>query len=741
MIIHYRVFSFPTCNISIIMRPNSSTRRNRSSHAFFKQIQTILGPRLANQFNCALFVIIIQIFIILFLSLSIVTKNNLISSYGLNQRSAVYQKSLKSTYITNLSTYDDDDDNQEKPYGMPVPENEDLVREALDNTDYDDMSPAVTGLSRPLKYTTFFGRFTRCKPKPCNINHWPYVGDKCYYRNDNVKDRAGHNSSIWNLVQDDWYYTVKNDFACPVSVCRHQWKDELNLTQHIVLRALQEHYQNETVWELERIYMGNKYVRVNQFWGLEYKLHGGFTLTRTDDTGNDIHESKNATITIRRGFTQKYCDVSVNSEVQPAEQPIYVIVPYTGRIEQLRLFFQNLKDLLDVGVALRVILSTHGGPVHLLGAAELLREMQIGFTEGELTDGHIVQVIETMGDSNGKFSRSKALLDGSLYAPADALLFFCDVDMIIKPQFFENCRYNTQRNYQVYYPVVYSLYPYGKIVSKEHGYWRSGAFGMVCVYKSDFKRTKKWKMYQKNLNGWGMEDTLLYKEFTMHWQTSIFHAVEPNLLHRWHPKYCEFNAHIAACLGTVFQNMGSQKFLAAIVADSGIDIRSIQYDPAPVTFELYKNDTAGTKERQLEVPAAESETDSAKLADLRKVYEASLSSEKGGLLAIFAKEALDTLAQANSQAVTAGNSHKQPAEAKSAMTNTEITGQTHNSDDMNVGKREDMVQQDARDSISENGNSESSNDNTSNDNTSSAAEGHNAGAQEMEPNKPEEPMK
>lgn len=726
----FHSYSIPTNN-QTIMRPNSSIRRNRPSPSFFKQLQTILGPRLATQFNCALFIIFIQVFIIFFLSLSIIAKNNLIASYGLNQRSSFYQKTLKSTYNNNLSTFNDV---QEQPYGMPAPENQDLVPEALDNTDYDDMSPAVTGLSRPLKYTTFFGRFTRCKPKPCNINHWSYVGDKCYYRDDNVKDRAGHNSSIWKLIQHDWYYTIENDFACPVSVCRHQWKNELNLTEHIVLRALQEHYQNETVWELERMYMGNKYVRVNQFWGLEYKLHGGFTLTKTDENGKEVHESKNATITIRRGFTQKYCDVSVNSNVQSAQEPIYVIVPYTGRIEQLRLFFENVKDLLDAGVALRVILATHGGPVHLLGAAELLREMQIGFSEGELADGHIVQVVETMGDSSGKFSRSKALLDGSLYAPADALLFFCDVDMIIKPQFFENCRYNTQRNYQVYYPVVYSLYPYGKIVSKEHGYWRSGAFGMVCVYKSDFKRTKKWKMYQTSLNGWGMEDTLLYKEFTMHWQTSIFHAVEPNLLHRWHPKYCEFNAHIAACLGTVFQNMGSQKFLAAIVADSGIDIRAIRYNPAPVTFELYKNDTAGTKERQLEVPAAESETDTAKMEDLRKIYEASLSSEKGGLLAVFAKEALDTLAQANTQAVTSANSHIHPAQARSTLTNTDTTGQTQNSNDSGI------AQQDAHDTTSTNANSESSNDSTSNENTSSAAEGHDSSAQEIEPNKPEVPM-
>lgn len=279
----------------------------------------------------------------------------------------------------------------------------------------------------------------------------------------------------------------------------------------------------------------------------------------------------------------------------------------------------------------------------MLAAAELLREMQIGFSEGELFDGHAVQVIEASGDRFGNFSRSRALMDGAKYVPAQGLMFYCDVDMIIKKPFFDNCRYNAQRNYQIYYPVVYSLYPYGNKVSKEHGYWRKGAFGMVCGYKSDFKRTKAWDRAQRSLTGWGFEDVLLHKEFSNHWQISVFHAVEPNLLHRWHPKYCEFNNHVAACLGTIFQNMGSQQFLASIVAHNGIDVRKVAYEPVPVTFRSYKNDTAGSEERVLEMPAPESATDETKVEEFRKIYEDNLRKGKGGLLSLFAKEAQETI--------------------------------------------------------------------------------------------------
>lgn len=645
----------------------ASSRRARAP-PLAKQLQALLGPRVATLRNLSLCVIIAEGLVIVFLALAITAKNN-----------ALARLAGTSDVRRIAAGYEVQTDTQ---YGLAPIENGRVVQAALDEADYDDMSPAITGISSPKKFTTFLGHFTRCKPRPCNIDHWAYIGEKCFYRDDHVKDRVGHNSTVWSLIDaQEWYYTLENDFACPAVICRHQWREELNLTEHIVLRVLQEHYQNATPWNLENMFLGNKYARINQFWGLEYKLNGGFTLTRTDDSGNETQENKTATITIRRGFTQKYCDVSVNADVPEPDEPIYVVVPYTGRVEMLRLFYENIKELLDQGVSLRVILATHGGPVHLLGAAELLREMQLGFSEGELTDGHIVQVVEASSDRFGNFSRSKALMDGARYVPAEGLMFYCDVDMIVKKGFFDNCRYNTQRNYQIYYPVVYSLYPYGYKVSKEHGYWRNGAFGMVCGYKSDFKRTKTWDRASRALTGWGFEDVLLHKEFTNHWQISVFHALEPNLLHRWHPKYCEFNQHVAACLGTVFQNMGSQKFLASLIAANGIDVRKVPYDPSPVIFAPYKNDTAGSKERTLEMPAAESETDLTKLEEFKKIYEEAVANGKGGLLSVFAKEAQETVLRANSQQVAQSQAHAQAANPMSnspqnEMANPQLSGTT-----------------------------------------------------------------
>lgn len=515
------------------------------------------------------------------------------------------------------------------------------------------MDSAVTGFHKPVKPTSFLGRFLTCKAQPCVIDHWPYIGQKCFYRSNFVKDMVGHNGSIWTQISDAWQYSPDFDFPCPIHICRHHWHQELNHTRQIVLRAMQQHFKNDTPWDIHNMYTGNKFVRINPYFGLEYVFNGFLTVSKN---ASDHHpqsvENRTATVTVRRGFTGKYCDVSVNSQVPSSEEPVYVIVPFSGRIDQLRLFYTNIKELLDVGISLRVIIATYGGPVHILGASELLRDMQLGFTEGLLTEGHIVQVVDAPGDFiNGNFSRSLALLAGSLFVPSEALLFFCDVDMIIKPKFFANCRHNTMRAHKAYFPVVYSLYPYGKTVSKEHGYWRKGAYGMVCIFKSDFMKSKAWRnnIVQSQLTGWGIEDVLLFKDLMQGWRISIFQAIEPNLLHRWHPKYCSFNMNIAACLGTVLDNMGSQRFLASIVASTGVDVRLQPYTPQPVIFDDFKNDTAGSAQRMFEMPAAEGETTSTKIAAMKAMYEEQIHSGKAGVLSAFAKDALDQLNIRNNQ--------------------------------------------------------------------------------------------
>ena len=125
---------------------------------------------------------------------------------------------------------------------------------------------------------------------------------------------------------------------------------------------------------------------------------------------------------------------------------------------------------------------------------------------------------------------------GSNAYPSDALLFFCDVDMIFTRGFLDRVRRATKKNRQVFFPIVYSQYdprwvynsedaqaeidfvvhvpfqnlddsdadsnlpkhlrnPY--LISKNSGYWRQFGFGIAALYNCDFRqageRLRPWR--------------------------------------------------------------------------------------------------------------------------------------------------------------------------------------------------------------------------------------------------------
>ncbi|XP_066959285.1 chondroitin sulfate N-acetylgalactosaminyltransferase 1-like [Macrobrachium rosenbergii] len=91
------------------------------------------------------------------------------------------------------------------------------------------------------------------------------------------------------------------------------------------------------------------------------------------------------------------------------------------------------------------------------------------------------------------------------------LLFFCDVDVLPKADFFRRCRANAVEGRQAYFPVLFSLYnprlvrPLGDgdppptadaaaaagadrlEVSEAAGFWREFGYGMACVFASDYR--------------------------------------------------------------------------------------------------------------------------------------------------------------------------------------------------------------------------------------------------------------
>lgn len=609
----------------LVVTTRIATRRARRAT---KYVQRVLGPQVATPMNAAAAVILLQFFCIFALGTGIRERN----------------RALRNALWTS----------RELPEFMRAPTDRTTSRIApwtpavFDDANYDDMSLTNAGLVEVSTGADFFTPFLTCKPRPCEIDHWTRLEEMCFLTDTHVKERFSHNvtTSSWVMIRNDTVYSTDTDYPCPTHICRRHWQNELAVSELMVQDVLKEHYENNTEWRLQGLRSNTVYTRVNPYWGLEYKINGILNLARDRSA---VVEEKSATVTLRRGFTQKFCDVSLNVDLSPADKPVYVVVPYSNRVEELRAFYINIKKLMDEGVNLRIVLSTFGTS-DVVGVSELLHEMQIGLTTGPLSDGHVIQVVQAEGDLQGKFSRSLALLEGTKHVPDDGLIFFCDVDMAIEKEFFDNCRHNTERRFQVYFPIVYSLYPYGHVVSREHGYWRAGAFGMVCVFKGDLDAVKKkWNHKQLvKINGWGLDDVVLKREFDRHWKISVLHAVEPNLMHKWHPKRCELNMNIVACPGTVLLDMGSQQFLASVVASKGIDVRDIPYEPTPLVYDHYSNATdPESNDRLLNVPIADGETDEAKYNDFRASLEHAVRTAPYrldlGRLAVLSKEAQDEL--------------------------------------------------------------------------------------------------
>lgn len=145
-----------------------------------------------------------------------------------------------------------------------------------------------------------------------------------------------------------------------------------------------------------------------------------------------------------------------------------------------------------------------------------------------------------------RFSRASSLELGVENANQDDLLFFCDIDIIFTQLFLDMCRLNTEKSKKVYFPILYSFYnpnilnkstESSLIINKETGFWRDSGFGMVCVYKQDFKQVNGFGAYA-NKSTWGGEDLHLYRKFLNHSRLEVVRSIAPSLFHMYHEKEC-----------------------------------------------------------------------------------------------------------------------------------------------------------------------------------------------------------
>lgn len=453
--------------------------------------------------------------------------------------------------------------------------------------------------------------------------------DECVRVNAREKVNDVQNRT-WDVVMNGMYYREREDASCSMSFCGiltgKDLKESLKLAEDAVNVGLKE----DEMWNLTGMQLQQVYVRLNRVTGKEFKFNG---FVRRPESELEWEDKVPVTVWLSRGFGAGSCTVHLDdSRTTPEQKPIYVIVPYSGRQKQLGRFLENFITLKEAKVNLKVLLAATGSDSEVEMVRTVVQET-LSSTKSDI-DKEDVTVFTPGTDKNGKFSRAVSLRDTVARIPNDALMAFIDIDLLVQRNFFSSCFYNTRQGHLVYFPIMYSLYPYGKRVAKEHGYWRTGSFGMMCGYKSDFVAVSAYSTAEEDFSGWGWEDVSLYQKFQQSASIEVFRAIEPALLHRWHPKHCDFNRFVSPCIGTIYNSLGSPRFLANIIVSENIDVTNVEYIP--------EGDTAQRKEASAAPLNAKSsfKTTSGKAVsyiEAKAKYEESL--ENSGLLAKFAADA------------------------------------------------------------------------------------------------------
>eukprot|EP00058_Branchiostoma_floridae_P011133 XP_002596621.1 hypothetical protein BRAFLDRAFT_78484 [Branchiostoma floridae] len=104
------------------------------------------------------------------------------------------------------------------------------------------------------------------------------------------------------------------------------------------------------------------------------------------------------------------------------------------------------------------------------------------------------------------------------------------------------------------------------LLSKDTGYWRFSSYGMACLYREDFVNVGQFDI---NIRGWGMEDLSLFDKFVKS-KMETFRAVDPGLVHVYHPIHCDPNLptiQYNMCIGSKVNTYGSAAKLAGFWQD------------------------------------------------------------------------------------------------------------------------------------------------------------------------------
>lgn len=302
----------------------------------------------------------------------------------------------------------------------------------------------------------------------------------------------------------------------------------------------------------------NGYVRHNALVGNEYIIDARFVEARHP------RRKVEKRIKLLRPLASSYI---VQPSKSNSSETIHFVVPLTN-------VNNRLSDFLQMYERLALITKEN---VHLVLSVYGENDIKLVMQNVSIYLKKYPKAEITVVPGSGEFSRGKALDLGMSSLNDNDLAFFCDIDMTIDRQFLKKCRRNTIQASSVYYPEVFKLYnrkyvyrkswhPRRYSISREQGHWGYYAYGMLCMFKSDYRAIGGLDI---GMVGWGGEDVDLY-ERVLKSGLDVLRSPDTSLMHRWHSKSCKMQSSekmLEHCLMSQAEVLADRRELARYIFD------------------------------------------------------------------------------------------------------------------------------------------------------------------------------
>ncbi|XP_017893539.1 chondroitin sulfate synthase 1 [Ceratina calcarata] len=402
---------------------------------------------------------------------------------------------------------------------------------------------------------------------------WDFLSRSEYSLSDSNPRRRIH-SDIKEGLED-----ITREVMASINACSRQRGRIVEERSTLYGYRRVDSYGADTILDLLLVYRKYRGRKVTLPVRRHVYLHQHFTGLEIRETvdGEEIDETlrnQRNNKSLQNIFRGGLLNLSFNSEEKDPvkSKTIHFILPLSGKYEVFQRFLQNYEEICLAGgekTSLLVVLYPHRTEQNSFNRTiDLIEQLKYKYRSADI---NVIPI-------SGTFSRAKALDFGVSTLNDGDLMFFVDVDIVFLESALYRIRANTLLGRQIYFPVVFSQYDpklvqnaVGEqdafIINEKTGYWRQFGFGIVSLYKQDYKSVGGFDLL---IQGWGKEDVDFYEKVIKS-NVRIFRAADKNLIHVYHDVECSRDlsrTQWSMCMGTKADTYASIETLSNMIYEN-----------------------------------------------------------------------------------------------------------------------------------------------------------------------------